>query len=58
MEKRIKELENLREKVINNKNETIEIINSIDNELKRLREKLEQEHELDMFIRNIANGRE
>ena len=58
MEKRIKELENLREKVINNKNETIEIINSIDKELKRLREKLEQEHELDNFIRNIAKGGE
>ena len=58
MEKRIKELEDLREKVINNKNETIEIINSIDKELKRLREKLEQEHELDEFIRNIAKGGE
>lgn len=58
MKKRIKELENLREKVINNKNETIEIINSIDKELKRLREKLEQEHELDNFIRNIAKGGE
>ena len=58
MEKRIKELENLREKVINNKNETIEIVNSIDKELKRLREKIEQERELDMLIRKIANGGE
>ena len=58
MEKRIKELETLREKVINNKNETIEIVKSIDIELKRLREKLEQERELDMLIRKIANGGE
>ena len=58
MEKRIKELVNLREKVIDNKNETIEIVNSIDKELKRLREKLEQEHELDEFIRNIIKGGE
>ena len=27
-------------------------------ELETLREKLEQEHELDMFIRKIANGGE
>lgn len=58
MEKRIKELETLREKTINNKKETIEIVNCIDKELKQLREKLEQEHELDMFIRKIANGGE